>query len=138
MFRISYLLIIFISCSFVFSNFSSGASANDDIKQGFKSLGNQILIENSTEGLKKKILRYGNWYGPGYWGGSTDLKNPGLKPPVDSLDEVAMRHDFAYLLAEQQGAIYGYEEELRLKGIADKIAVDEAKALPADPRIIHQ
>ncbi len=134
MFRISRPFALLLLGLCVLFNFSRSASADDDITQGFKSLGKEILISDSAEGLKKKIFRYGNWYGPGYWGGSEDPNSPGSKGPVDSLDEVAMRHDFAYLLAEQQGAIYGKEEELRLKGIADKIAVDEAKALPADPR----
>ncbi len=80
------------------------------------------------------LTEYGNWYGPGYWGGGRENDAPGNKPPVDSLDAVAMRHDFAYQIAEEQGKIYGESEERRLKAIADAIAVREAKALPEDPR----
>jgi hypothetical protein len=43
------------------------------------------------------ITRYGNWYGPGYWGGGEDPDKAGLKAPVDSLDAIAMRHDYGRL-----------------------------------------
>jgi len=77
---------------------------------------------------------YGNWYGPGWWGGGSESGAPGNRAPVDALDAVAMRHDFAYELAEEQGRIHGPAEEQRLKAIADAIAVRDAKKLPADPR----
>jgi len=79
------------------------------------------------------ILRYGNWYGPGYWGGGTDSDKPGSKAPVDALDAIAQRHDFAYQIAEEQGERLGKAEEERLKAIADSIAVREAKRLNSDP-----
>lgn len=77
---------------------------------------------------------YGNWYGPGWWGGGDAADAPGNRAPVDALDEIAMRHDFAYELAEEQGKIHGPAEEQRLKALADALAVKEAKQLPADPR----
>lgn len=80
-----------------------------------------------------KILRYGNWYGPGYWGGSNHPTKVGHKAPIDSLDEIAMRHDYGYVIAQKYGKIYGKAYEYKLKGIADKIAVEESMALPKDP-----
>jgi hypothetical protein len=94
-------------------------------------------LKSAIEGYIKhgdSIFRYGNWYGPGWWGGSTDIKQAGNKPPVDSLDAIAQKHDFAYQIAEQQGKIYGMAEEERLKGIADYLAVRDAKALPENPK----
>ncbi len=85
------------------------------------------------EAIGEDIIRYGNWYGPGYWGGFEHPTRAGPKAPVDSLDAVAQRHDFGYELANRYGKIYGYAVELRLRGIADKIAVREASALPDDP-----
>ena len=75
---------------------------------------------------------YGNWFGPGWWGGSKSLSAPGDGAPVDSMDEIAMHHDFGYLVAEQQGKIFGKKEEYRLKAIADSIAAEEAEKLNED------
>jgi hypothetical protein len=75
------------------------------------------------------LLEYGNWYGPGYWGGSRDPNKPGSKPPVDSLDAIAMRHDFAYQIAKEIGG----SEKYRIMAMADAIAVQEALALDPDP-----
>lgn len=94
-------------------------------------------LKSAIEGYIKhrdSIFRYGNWYGPGWWGGATDAKQPGNEPPIDSLDAIAQKHDFGYQVAEQQGKIYGVSEEKRLKGIADYIAVRDAKALPENPK----
>ncbi len=94
-------------------------------------------VKSTIEGYIKHgddIFRYGNWYGPGWWGGTTDAKQAGNKPPVDSLDAIAQKHDFGYQVAEQQGKIYGIAEEKRLKGIADYLAVRDAKALPENPK----
>ena len=77
---------------------------------------------------------YGNWYGPGWWGGDNQKESPGNRAPVDELDAIAMRHDFAYQIAEEQGKIHGAAEEQRLKALADAIAVRDAKTLPQDPR----
>jgi hypothetical protein len=79
------------------------------------------------------LLEYGNWYGPGYWGGDRMEDRPGDQAPINSLDAIAMRHDFAYEIAEEQGRIYGPGEEQRIKAIADAIAVREAQALGSDP-----
>lgn len=89
------------------------------------------LCAGAIEG--DSILRYGNWYGPKYWGGGTDIDKPGYKAPVDSLDEIAMRHDYGYVIAEKYGKIYGKAYEYKLKAIADKIAVEESMELPKDP-----
>ncbi len=82
-----------------------------------------------------RFFRYGNWYGPGWSGGSEGTT--GDKPPVDELDAICMRHDFAYLIAEQQGEIYGPREEARLKAIADAVAAREASKLDPDPSKWH-
>lgn len=79
------------------------------------------------------ITRYGKWYGPGYWGGGEDADKAGLDAPVDSLDEVAQRHDYGYLVAEKYGKIYGKQYEYKLKAMADKVAVRDAMKLPEDP-----
>ncbi len=79
------------------------------------------------------ITRYGNWYGPGYWGGGEDPDKAGLKAPVDSLDAIAMRHDYGYLVAEKYGKIYGKQYEYRLKALADMAAVRDSMKLPEDP-----
>jgi len=94
------------------------------------------FVKMTAKGLWEwePLTKYGNWYGPGYWGGSNNKTSPGNKQPVDALDAVAMRHDFAYQIAEEQGKIHGKAEEQRLKAYADAIAVMEAKALPKDPR----
>ncbi|MDD2465829.1 MAG: hypothetical protein PHI97_17665 [Desulfobulbus sp.] len=80
------------------------------------------------------ITRYGKWYGPGYWGGGEDPDKAGLAPPVDSLDAVAMRHDFGYVIAEKYGKIYGKQYEFKLKAMADMVAVKDAMKLPSDPK----
>ncbi|MFC2108682.1 carboxypeptidase-like regulatory domain-containing protein [Candidatus Bipolaricaulota bacterium] len=82
----------------------------------------------------EKPYPYGNWYGPGWWGGGSASDSPGTRAPVDELDSIAMRHDFAYEIAEEQGKIHGPAEEQRLKALADAIAVQDSKKLPADPR----
>jgi len=80
------------------------------------------------------IFRYGKWYGPGYWGGGEDPEKAGLSAPVDSLDAVAMHHDFGYVIAEKYGKIYGKQYEFKLKAMADMVAVRDAMKLPQDPR----
>lgn len=80
------------------------------------------------------ITRYGKWYGPGYWGGSEDAGKAGLDAPVDSLDAVAQRHDYGYLVAEKYGKIYGRQYEYKLKAMADRVAVRDALALAEDPK----
>ncbi len=92
-------------------------------------------LEALSEGIKKgdSIFQYGNWYGPGWWGGGTDKDKPGNMAPVDELDAAAQRHDYGYLVAEKMGKIYGKAEEYRLKAIADAIAVEDARKLDPDP-----
>jgi hypothetical protein len=100
--------------------------------------GNGFFTGNSLEdwGIKiepGKIITYGNWYGPGWWGGGRDPDRPGGGAPINSLDAIAMKHDFLYQIAEEQGRIHGPAEEQRIKSIADAIAVAEARALDPDP-----
>lgn len=78
------------------------------------------------------LIRYGNWFGPGWWGGSTLDDRSGVLPPLDSLDEVAQKHDFGYMLAEKLGK--GRPDvEAYYKALADEIAAREAKKLSDDP-----
>ncbi len=89
----------------------------------------------TIEAIEKAFLgwaggqTYGNWFGPGWWGGNIHTPNPGSRAPVDSMDEIAMAHDFGYQVAEEQGAKYGNFEEYRLKGLADSIAAAQARNL---------
>jgi len=95
----------------------------------------KVGLRALSDGLRQgdTILEYGNWYGPGWWGGDRDPDKAGSKPPVDELDAAAQRHDFGYLVAERMGKIYGKSEELRLKAIADAIAVRDALRMDPDP-----
>lgn len=88
-------------------------------------------IEALKLAIRGKIIQetYGNWFGPGWWGGTRDTRGPGEKPPTDSMDEIAMAHDFGYQVAEEEGKKYGGFEEERLKSIADAIAAAQAKTL---------
>lgn len=80
------------------------------------------------------IIRRGNWTGPGWWGGSEDPNKAGNLPPIDSMDAVAMRHDFGYQIAEEYGKRFNCGRlEQRLKAMADEIAVRDALALPDNP-----
>ena len=80
------------------------------------------------------LIRYGNWYGPGWWGGSEDLLRVGLLPPIDALDVIAQKHDFGYQVAEELGK--GRPDlEAYYKAMADGIAVRDAMALPEDPAL---
>jgi hypothetical protein len=78
-------------------------------------------------------FRYGNWYGPGWWGGSELDNRVGALPPVDALDAVAQKHDFGYELAEKLGR-HDPRLEAHYKAIADAIAVRDTLQLPEDPR----
>ena len=104
-------------------------------EDGLMGTRDRNVIIGASTGYDKgeELLQYGNWYGPGWWGGGKDAAHAGDRKPVDSLDAAAMRHDFAYQLAEQQGRIHGLKEEQRLKAMADAIAVKETIQLDADP-----
>jgi hypothetical protein len=78
-------------------------------------------------------FRYGNWYGPGWWGGSELDNRAGALAPVDALDAVAQKHDFGYELAEKLGK-HDPKLEAHYKAIADAIAVRDTLSLPDDPR----
>ena len=78
-------------------------------------------------------FRYGNWYGPGWWGGSELDNRVGTLPPVDALDAVAQKHDFGYEMAEKLGK-RDPRLEAHYKAIADAIAVRDTLQLPKDPR----
>lgn len=120
----------------VIAAFSAGAQdATFDLKTDVP-----VAAKMLAQGAYHKVFsgedltEYGNWYGPGYWGGGRSATEPGSKQPVDALDAIAQRHDFAYQIAEEQGKIHGPAEEKRLKGLADAIAVRDSKRLPEDPR----
>ncbi len=77
-------------------------------------------------------FRYGNWYGPGWWGGSELSNRVGGLPPIDALDAVAQKHDFGYEIAESLGK--GNKKlEAHYKALADIIAVRDSLALSPDP-----
>ena len=103
-----------------------GVSSAERTERGWASLCAGVI-------KNEPITRYGKWYGPGYWGGGEDADKAGLDAPVDSLDEVAQRHDYGYLVAEKYGKIYGKQYEYKLKAMADKVAVRDAMKLPEDP-----
>lgn len=85
-------------------------------------------------GERTTLFRYGNWYGPGWWGGSEDSSRVGMLPPIDALDMVAQRHDFGYQIAEELGK--GRPELVHYyMAMADGIAVRDAMALPSDPAL---
>ncbi len=80
----------------------------------------------------RTLIRYGNWFGPGWWGGSELDKTVGMLAPIDSLDAVAQKHDFGYKVAEFLGKAR-LDIEARYKAIADAIAARDAFALSTDP-----
>ena len=80
----------------------------------------------------KTLMRYGNWLGEGWWGGSELPGRVGTLPPVDDLDAIAQRHDFGYELAEALGK--GRPDlEAYYMAMADAIAVRETLAHSRDP-----
>lgn len=91
------------------------------------------LTFDTAAGEGDTRFRYGNWYGPGWWGGSELPDRVGGLPPVDALDAVAQKHDFGYQVAEELGA-GNRALEAHYKALADVIAVRDALALPDDPR----
>jgi len=93
----------------------------------------QLLKRAYDAGQTTKLIYYGNWYGPGLSGGEYFSGKAGNRQPIDELDAIAMRHDFAYDVAAEMGKKYGPHEEARLKALADNIAVQEANALPRNP-----
>ncbi len=78
------------------------------------------------------VQRYGNWLGPGWWGGSELDSRAGMSAPVDDLDAAAQKHDFGYQLAEELGrGRPGVEGTYKL--MADIIAIRDAMRLDTDP-----
>jgi hypothetical protein len=94
--------------------------------------GIKALIESYLK-QDNNIFHYGNWY-PELTVNEPDSKKSGNNAPVDSLDYIAQKHNFAYQIAEQQGKIYGIVEARRLKVIADYLLIRDAKALPENPK----
>lgn len=89
-------------------------------------------IKDGGFGGANVMMRYGNWLGPGWWGGSELSSRPGMSAPVDDLDAVAQKHDFGYQLAEEMGrGRPGVEGTYRV--MADLIAIRDAMRLDADP-----
>lgn len=76
------------------------AHADDPVIKTVGEFGFDAIIGGEGE---KTLIRYGNWYGPGWWGGSELDQRDGILAPIDSLDEVAQKHDFGYLIAEKLG-----------------------------------
>lgn len=113
-------------------------------------LGDAAQQKFFTGEVERTDMRYGNWVGKGWWGGSELDGRVGALPPEDSLDAIAQKHDFAYETAEEmgrqlreqvsrlygaeEGRRYGEAETARLMALADAIATREANALPQDPR----
>jgi len=127
------LLVLIINPTFL-----SSASLVNEQQKGWESFLDEVKKDPSILTSKEKFIkafgRYGNWTGPGLSGGLEDPINIGSKPPVDSLDKASMQHDFAYVIAEKQGDIYGAEEEQRLKSLADKVLLKDLRNLDEDPR----
>jgi tetratricopeptide (TPR) repeat protein len=104
-----------------------------------KWLSNTIALVSEYWLLRKNPLlsvfspRYGNWYGPGWWGGSTAYDKPGDEPPINSLDMIAMAHDMAYGIAEEKGREVDNKEKYLLLALADKYCLDEVGDLPINP-----
>lgn len=101
------------------------------VKQALKT---SMLIAEYCLVRKKPLStiaspKYGNWYGPGWWGGSNADDKPGDKPPINSLDMIAMAHDMGYWIAEEQGKLVDNKEKYLLLALADKYCIDEAEEL---------
>lgn len=94
-------------------------------------------LERERWAAQQGLMRYGNWYGPGWSGGvETDKNNGqmGSAPPVDSMDEAAKRHDFTYERAEKmEKAGNGYGAAILTKA-ADVVFVKDLEALSDDPK----
>lgn len=109
----------------------AGPSAPSDLPTRLKE--SAAAVADLGMGGLNVMWRYGNWLGPGWWGGSELDSRPGMSPPIDDLDAVAQKHDFGYQLAEEMGrGRPGVEGTYRL--IADLIAIRDAMRLDTDPR----
>ena len=107
----------------------SNASANATSQSGFWG---KLTWDTVWSGEGETRFRYGNWYGPGWWGGSEMDKQAGALPPIDALDRVAQKHDFGYEIAEKLGR--GNKRlEAHYKALADVIAVRDTLASTATP-----
>lgn len=123
------LRIVVLMAGLLVCVWAHGVLAADPATKTVKDFARDAVV--GGEGAET-LIRYGNWYGPGWWGGSTLDDRSGLLPPLDSLDEVAQKHDFGYMLAEKLGK--GRPDvEAYYKAVADEIAAREAKALSDDP-----
>jgi hypothetical protein len=89
---------------------------------------------DAAAGERGTLIRYGNWYGPGWWGGSEKADRPGPLPPIDALDAAAQKHDFGYQIAEELGKARP-DLEAHYKALADAIAVRDAMKLAEDPTL---
>lgn len=93
-----------------------------------------VTVSIGNDAFNTVATRYGNWYGPGWWGGSTLDNRVGPLPPVDWLDACGQRHDFMYEIADEQGRLHGEQERFRIMALADALAARDALRLPEDPR----
>jgi hypothetical protein len=107
-------------------------NAATETQSDWKTAG-KLLKKAYDAGQTTSLIYYGNWYGPGLSGGEYFSGKAGNSQPIDELDAIAQRHDFAYDIAAEMGKKYGPHEEARLKALADAIAVREANALPRNP-----
>ena len=108
------------------------ASPNNEPKLPTRLAEAAVAASDRLLGGANVMERYGNWLGPGWWGGSELDSRPGMLAPVDDLDATARKHDFGYQLAEQLGrGRPGVEASYKL--LADIIAIRETKALDPDP-----
>lgn len=108
--------------------FSTHCLADTDRFLGPRDEHNLITAIEDYIKHNDSVFQYGNWYG------TKNNEQLHTKLPIDSLDAIAQKHNFAYQIAEQQSKIYGSLEEKRLKSIADYLAVRDAKALPENPK----
>jgi len=112
----------------------SVCSASTALALSQKSFWGKLTWDTAIAGEGETRFRYGNWYGPGWWGGSELANRAGGLPPVDALDAVAQKHDFGYEVAEKLGR--GNKRlEAHYKALADIIAVRDTLALPSDPKL---
>jgi hypothetical protein len=122
-----------LSCTLALAPLPAGAGPSTPSGWPTRIAETADALKDFGLGGSNVAARYGNWLGPGYWGGSESSTRPGMSPPVDDLDAVAQKHDFGYQLAEELGkGRPGVEGTYKL--MADIIAIRDAMRLDSDPR----
>ena len=121
--RVLYLFLSVLACVLI---------ALPSLAQSQSGFWGRLAWDTVIGGEGETRFRYGNWYGPGWWGGSELSNRVGGLPPIDALDAVAQKHDFGYEIAESLGK--GNKKlEAHYKALADIIAVRDTLALSSDP-----